>query len=71
MNNRSPIELQNSRGEIILQIFIGRAGIRGRSINSRRHFDTYRQLKHLKELLKGGQINLEEYELIKIELLSR
>ncbi len=70
MNNRSPIELQNRRGHVILQSLVGRSGMRGRMTNSRRHFDTYRQLKQLKELLKGGQITIEEYEAIKIELLT-
>ena len=70
MNNRSPVKIHNRRGHVILQSLVGRAAMRGRMTNSRRHFDTYRQLKQLKELLKGGQITLEEYEAIKIELLT-
>ena len=70
MNNRSPVKMQNRRGHIVLQSLVGRSAMLGRMTHSRRHFDTYRQLKQLKELLKGGQITLEEYEVIKIELLT-
>jgi hypothetical protein len=34
-------------------------------------FDTYQGLRHIKEMLKGGQITEDEYEAIKIELLNR
>ena len=71
MNNGTPFELQDNRRHITLKYLFGRAGMNGRSRNSRKRFDTYRHLKQLKEMLKGGQITLEEYEKIKIELLTR
>ncbi len=71
MDNRIPVEMQEKSGPMTLQILIGRAGLNGRSISTRRRFDTYRYLKQLKEMLKGGQITLEEYEKLKIELLTR
>lgn len=35
------------------------------------YIDTYRSLKQLKEMLKEGQITEYEYEVLKIELLTR
>jgi hypothetical protein len=71
MNEGTPFEMRDNRGQIILQKLLGRVGMNGRSRISRKRFDTYRHLKQLKEMLKGGQITLEEYEQIKIKLLTR
>ena len=71
MANQSSPKYPQRRGNHIINKLFNRAGKSQDEGGTGRRSDTYRQLKQLRDLLKGGQITKEEYEVIKFELLHR
>jgi hypothetical protein len=71
MTSQSSSKYPQSRGSHIVQQLFKRGNDSPKDRSSSRTTDTYRQLKQLREMLKGGQITAEEYETIKFELLKR
>ena len=71
-HHSSSPKYHQSRGRAILQKIFGNEhefGIKG--VSNKKALDTYKSLKQLKDMLKGGQITEHEYETIKYELLIR
>ena len=71
MASQSSSKYPESRGHRIIQQLFNRTEERQSGRGPHRKADTFRQLKQLREMLKGGQITGEEYETIKFELLNR
>jgi hypothetical protein len=68
MSEHTPAHYQIGRGKKILERLFTR------SLNGKyfiEAIDAYKGLKHIKEMLKGGQITTDEYEDLKVELLNR
>ena len=71
MTSQSSSEYPDRRGHMLIQRLFKRTEEKPDDRGTNRTADTFRQLKQLREMLKGGQITGEEYEAIKFELLNR
>jgi hypothetical protein len=71
MTSQSSSEYPNRHGHRLIQQLFKRSEEKQDECGTNRTADTFRQLKQLREMLKGGQITGEEYEAIKFELLNR
>ncbi len=74
MSDPNPSKLPHNRGKMILNMLFSRESDPDRLARGDEppgSIDTYKSLKQLREMLKGGQITELEYEEIKLELLTR